>query len=276
MISVDIPGFDKDLFLFSLKKKRTHFRVNTLRISPMEFEEVAEFSFEHVLGPFYVLKDKIKLGKTWEYASGLIHIQSLSSSLIPTFFDYSRLRYVLDMTAAPGGKATEIAEFMKGKGVVVANDKKERLSSIRANALRLGTPNLVLSAYDARNLSLKEAFDGVLLDAPCTALGSHLNAWKRITKGHVRSIARVQKVMILRAFDALKKGGQLIYSTCSITKEENEDVISFLLDKRERAKLVPLKCSLPHERGIEMPEAIRFYPWHLDSEGFFVAKVVKT
>lgn len=272
---ISLPFLDRNLFLSSLKRKANYFRVNTLKVSLKEFLNVVEFPNDHVFGPFFKAPKEVKLGNTWEYAAGLIHVQSLSSMLVPMFFDYSKIRKLLDMTAAPGGKTTEMAAFMNNKGIIVANDRKERIPAIRSNVLRLGVKNVVFSYYDAKALPFEEVFDAVLLDAPCTALGSHPFAWQRLTPGHVKSISSVQKVMILKAFDALKRGGQLIYSTCSVTKEENEDVVSFLLDKRPNAKLEKIHLDLPHERGISMEEAVRIYPWHFESEGFFVAKVVK-
>jgi 16S rRNA C967 or C1407 C5-methylase (RsmB/RsmF family) len=133
---------------------------------------------------------------------------------------------------------------------------------------------------DGKSLGIKEKFDKVLLDVPCTALGSHPFAWERIDERSIKLMPDVQKKMIKSAFEALKPGGTLVYSTCTVTQQENEEVIEYLLGKFKNAKLENIDLDLPHSSGLsefgtEFRKAWRISPKDLDSEGFFIAKIKK-
>ncbi len=247
----------------------TYVRVNTLKVSVEEFLEVTELEVEETPLPDVFKLKRGKPGKSWEYAAGLIHPQSLTSALVGHILAPQKHSWVLDMTAAPGSKATHLSALMENTGMVVANDKPERLSLILSNAARLGALNIYAVSYDAKNFPLKEAFHYVLLDAPCSALGSHAYAWGRFSEKVAETLSRVQKVMILRAFDALRKGGTLVYSTCTLCRKENEEVVKFLLSKRD-AKLEVFTTPWGKAEGY-----ITLYPWETESEGFFIAKIRK-
>ena len=112
------------------------------------------------------------------------------------------------------------------------------------------------------------------MDAPCTALGGEKNAYKRYRVEMSRKLSAVQKVMLLNAFDSLKDGGELVYSTCTFVKEENEEVVQFLLDKREEARLMEIKLPIPHKKGMDgLTACWRIYPQQFESDGFFIAKL---
>lgn len=155
---------------------------------------------------------------------------------------------VLDMAAAPGGKTTYIAQMMQNKGALVANElKKERLPALIANLARMGVTNCVVSNLDGRKLpDSMRGFDRVLLDAPCTGLGIiSRDASVRTQKGRgdVVKMAFLQKQLAVAALDLIdadsETGGVLVYSTCSVTVEENEAVVNYLLRKRH-IKLLPV------------------------------------
>jgi len=116
-------------------------------------------------------------------------------------------------------------------------------------------------------------FDKVLLDAPCTALGSHKHAWKRFKPDIAKALSRVQKAMILAGFDSLKKGGIMVYSTCTITEEENEEVVEFLLENRN-VEVEEIGLSIPHKES-RLKNAWRINPEDLNSESFFIARIRK-
>lgn len=154
----------------------------------------------------------------------------------------------MDMCASPGGKTTYIAQLMKNKGVLVANDmKKSRLPSLVANLHRMGVTNSVVANYDGRQL--KDAisgFDRVLLDAPCTGLGviaRDPSIKTRRTLLDIQKISQLQRQLGLAAIDSVNansaSGGYVVYSTCSVSVEEDEAVVNYLLKKRS-VKLVPL------------------------------------
>merc|ERR1712187_1018804 len=153
---------------------------------------------------------------------------------------------ILDMAAAPGGKTSHIAQKMKNSGLLVANDvNKQRLTALTSNLHRLGVSNSVTVNFDARKLpEHMRGFNRILLDAPCTGLGvvSRDESIKQTrTMKDVWKLSKLQKELILSAIDMLEEKSQtatLVYSTCSISVDENEDVVAYALKKRF-VKLVP-------------------------------------
>jgi len=195
---------------------------------------------------------------------------------------------VLDMCASPGGKTTHIAQLMKNKGVLVANDaKKPRMGALVANLARMGVTIAACVNHDGRDFpKVMGGFDRVLLDAPCSGLGviSHDPSVKQSrTLADIQATAHLQKQLVLSAIDSCKTGGVIVYSTCSISVQENEQVVQYALEKRN-VKIVefPLDFGRP---GLvryvgrvfhpSMALAKRIYPHALNMDGFFVCKLVK-
>lgn len=260
---------------------RRTFRVNRLKISLERFKEFSKIPYEKTIldFAFYVPLD-YPIGRTLEYFLGYIHTQTLSSMIPPIVLNPKPHSKVLDSCAAPGGKTTQLADIMKNTGGIVANEIKiDRLSSLVGNINRLGVMNTIVISRDARNIGYKDYFDYALADVPCSNLGSSIRAVESVTKKRIRNIARVQRRILLSVFDSLKRGGELVYSTCTITEEENEAVVKFLLENRE-AELINIELNFPHERGLadygrEFRKTVRIYPKHINSEGFFIAKIKK-
>ncbi|HIH22935.1 TPA: RsmB/NOP family class I SAM-dependent RNA methyltransferase [Candidatus Micrarchaeota archaeon] len=257
------------------------FRINTLKIPIEVFDEVSELKNKKIKwdesGRTYT--DKFDIGNTIEYFLGYLHPQSLSSMIPPLVLGPKAGEHVLDLTAAPGSKATQISAIMENTGTLVANDLPEKETTLVANVARLGALNVIITNRDARDWPLKNEFDRVLLDVPCSALGSNLNAMKRFSISYAESLALVQKRLIMKGFDALKEGGTLVYSTCTYSIEENENVIEYLLSVREEAKIEKIELEyVPHDNGLtaECKKCWRIYPKHLNSDGFFIAKITKT
>lgn len=149
---------------------------------------------------------------------------------------------ILDMASAPGGKTTYISQLMKNTGVVVANDSSaDRLKALKFNLQRLGVTNCIVCNYDGRKFpKVMKGFDRILLDAPCTGLGIISKDQSIKTQRlyiDVKKMSHLQKELILAAIDCCKPGGYIVYSTCSITVEENEWVIDYAL-KNRNIKLV--------------------------------------
>jgi len=267
---------DAEAAFDSLKNVKESFRINTLKIPISIFDEISGLKCSSVkwLNGARILEEKIQLGNAFEYFLGYLHTQSLSSMVPPLVLNPKPGETVLDLTAAPGSKTTQISAMMKNTGMIVANDEPKREIFIVNNLARLGALNVVVTNRDAKNWPLKGEFDRVLLDAPCSALGSNLNAIRRFSIDGIRTLASVQKRMLLSAFDALKPGGTLVYSTCTYSAEENEEVVSELLSSRENAELMKIDLDIPHETGLDgLDNAWRIYPQQLKSEGFFIAKI---
>jgi len=270
---------DYDELLTYIGSIRPSFRINTLKISEEEFWELSTIEAERTPIPLaYTTKERV--GKTLEYALGYLHPQSLSSMLPPYALAPKPHSRVLDISAAPGSKTTQMAAMMNNTGEIVANDVKvERLSALVANIERLGVLNTVVWRKDGRKLGVDGYFDYALVDVPCSSLGSDVKAHQRFTRRRERDFARVQRALLRSAYRALKEGGVLVYSTCTLTVWENEQVVASFLEE-SGAELLPIELPfhVRHERGLReygMEKAWRIYPWHLGSEGFFMAKLRK-
>jgi 16S rRNA C967 or C1407 C5-methylase (RsmB/RsmF family) len=169
---------------------------------------------------------------------------------------------------------------MKNHGTLVANDLPEREIAIVPNIARLGVLNVIVTNKDGKEYPLKREFTKVLVDAPCTALGSKLNASRRFSTLSADRMAGVQKTLILKSFDALQEGGTLVYSTCTVAPQECEEVVQWLLHRREEGRIESISLDMPHEHGLseygsEIAKTWRVYPQHIGSEGFFIAKISK-
>jgi len=235
-----------------------------------------------------IIQAAVPLGATPEYMAGHYMLQSPSSFLPVMALGVKTKERILDMASAPGGKTTHIAMHLKNTGTLVALDiNRKRLKAVAANCHRMGISNAVIAEMDGRETTKRfKNFDRVLLDAPCTCVGvisrdSSIRSRKK--RKHMLNSARLQKELIREAIDALKVEGTLVYSTCSVLIEENEDVIAYALRKRF-VKIVD--TGLPFgRRGFKrfrnklyppsMTLTRRYYPHVHNMDGFFVAKLIK-
>lgn len=186
----------------------------------------------------------IPIGATPEYLSGQYMLQSAASFCpVLALNPQPGKEVVLDMSAAPGGKTSYLAQLMRNTGLIIANDlKSERQKATVANMHRLGVRNVVTCCYDGRRLGKlwKNRFTKILLDAPCSGLGVISRDPSVKVQRTVKDIKRcgvLQKELLLNAIDALsckgKDGGIMVYSTCSVSVAENEDVVNYILKKRD-------------------------------------------
>ena len=275
---------DSEKCLEAFQNRKQFFRLNTIKITDPGFglkTKIPCKKTNYYDLAYEVTEKDYAIGRTWEYFLGYIHPQSLSSILVSLVLDPSNNNILLDVAAAPGSKFSHLAMLMKNNGVLVGNDlKKEKISTIYSTINRLNILNCIVTLRDGIKLDWKERFDKVLLDAPCTALGSGDGAPKRWEIEHSQKISSIQKKMLFSAYDSLKPNGELVYSTCTYAKEENEEVIANLLENVPSAKLEEIKLDVPHESGLseygnEFRKCYRIYPQHIESEGFFIAKIKK-
>jgi ribosomal RNA methyltransferase Nop2 len=235
-----------------------------------------------------VFESTVPVGATPEYLAGHYMLQSASSLTPVIALAPQPGEKVLDMCASPGGKTTHIAQLMKNKGTLIANDaKKQRMGSLAANLARMGVSMASCVNHDGRDFpKVVGGFDRVLLDAPCSGLGviSHDASVKQSrTMEDIQETAHLQKQLLLAAIDSCKVNGVIVYSTCSISVQENEQVVQYALEKRHvklvdahlefgRPGLVRYQGKVFHP---SLSKARRFYPHSLNMDGFFVCKLVK-
>ncbi|KAH9063389.1 NOL1/NOP2/sun family RNA met [Lactarius vividus] len=237
-----------------------------------------------------VFESSVPIGATPEYLAGHYMLQAASSFLPVISLSPQPHERVLDMASSPGGKTTHMAALMQNTGIIFANDaNKARTKSLTANIHRLGCKNVVVCSYDGREFpKVMGGFDRVLLDAPCSGTGViSKDASVKINKTEkdFTLLSHLQKQLILCAIDSVnpasKTGGYLVYSTCSVTIDENEAVVDYALRKRPNAHLVDsgLEFGRPgytSYRGKSFHDSVkqtrRFYPHVHNMDGFFVAK----
>ncbi|KAI9158489.1 25S rRNA (cytosine-C(5))-methyltransferase nop2 [Paramyrothecium foliicola] len=240
-----------------------------------------------------VFESSVPLGATPEYLAGHYILQAASSFLPCMALDPQENERVLDMAAAPGGKTTYMAAMMKNTGFILANDpNKARAKGLIGNIHRLGARNVIVSNYDARDFPKPMGgFDRVLLDAPCSGTGviaKDPSVKTNKTEMDFMQLPHIQKQLVLAAIDSVnhssKTGGFIVYSTCSVTVEENEQVVQYALSRRPNVKLVETGLAFGKEgftsfMGKKFHSSMRltrrYYPHSYNVDGFFVAKFQK-
>ncbi|WP_413113515.1 16S rRNA (cytosine(1407)-C(5))-methyltransferase RsmF [Thaumasiovibrio sp. DFM-14] len=272
---------------------RKSIRVNTLKVSVKQFlQRAVEKNWALIPVPwcnegFWIDCDEsiTPLGNSAEHLAGWFYIQEASSMMPVTalLFDNDNLDVVLDMAAAPGSKTTQLASAMQQRGVLIANEyAASRIKVLAANIQRCGIFNAALTHFDANIFGewLPESFDSILLDAPCSGEGAMRkdeHAMKNWTLQSVKEIASVQKNLIESAFHALKPGGTLVYSTCTLNHYENQQVCEHLLATfGDAVTIEPLDSLFDGAAQCITPEGyLHVYPHVYDTEGFFVARFKK-
>ncbi|WP_443112695.1 16S rRNA (cytosine(1407)-C(5))-methyltransferase RsmF [Enterobacter sp. S-33] len=274
---------------------RRSIRVNTLKISVDDFLAlVAPYGWQLTPVPwcaegFWIERDdeaSLPLGSTAEHLSGLFYIQE-ASSMLPVaalFADGNSPERVMDVAAAPGSKTTQIAARMGNQGAILANEfSASRVKVLHANISRCGIHNVALTHFDGRvfGAALPEAFDAILLDAPCSGEGvvrKDPDALKNWSVESNLEIAATQRELIDSAFHALRPGGTLVYSTCTLNRDENEDVCLWLQAQYPDAvEFLPLDDLFASAQEAVTPEGfLHVFPQIYDCEGFFVARLRKT
>ncbi len=293
-----ILGDEFSLFIDSYKEKPLKtIRINTIKfkknIDDLEYFKENNITYEKInflKNTFTISSEVFGLGNTIEQLLGFFQMQEVSS-IIPVFIlDPNPSDIVLDMTAAPGNKSSLISELMNNKGLLVANDlDKKRSKKLVYTLKKLGVTNTIVTCQDALKFNIDNLlFDKILLDAPCSCEGFFLKKSKGFetwSQKLVVSKSILQKKLIKKAVDLLKPNGVLVYSTCTLSPEENEEVIDFIIkDNRiivEEINIPELNIdvgltkygSKQYDESIK--NTIRIYPHKTNLEGFFICKLRK-
>lgn len=290
-------GIDDTIKLLKANEKPLipSIRVNTLKIKTKDLEErLKKKGFEleainWVSYSFKILKETYNIGSLHEYLQGYFYLQKVASMLPPIILDPKSNDVVIDMCAAPGGKATHLSQLMNNKGnLILIERNKNRLSALDVNLRRMGVTNSTVLNFDAINLSnLKIKADKILLDAPCTGEGLIRQDVSRKKSKKIRDIEKmssIQKKLLKSGLDALKPKGELLYSTCSLAPEENEFVVHEVLEERTDVEIIKISESYGVEGITEvygkslranLKYAHRLYPHIHDTIGFFMCFIKK-
>ncbi|HET7616427.1 MAG TPA: 16S rRNA (cytosine(967)-C(5))-methyltransferase RsmB, partial [Bacillales bacterium] len=263
-------------------------RTNTLKttrdqlIETLEQNEIKAVAGS--LAPEAIVIEKGTVQQTEGFREGLFTIQDESSMLAAHALDVKEGMDVLDACAAPGGKSTHIAQLMKNSGRITALDiHTHKIKLIEDQAKRLGISNIDAVNLDSRKAREKfgeRKFDRILVDAPCSGFGVIRRKpdikWSK-TKEDVARLADIQEDILVSVAPLLKPGGKMVYSTCTIEKEENERVARSFLENNTRFSLdFSLADKLPMDLGGEAESGmIQILPHTAGTDGFFIAAFKK-
>lgn len=252
--------------------------VNENKISVEDFKKIVDFSLEPIpyeQAGFYV--DDEKKGRHPLHHAGAFYLQEPSAMFTVNAIKFNGDEKVLDMCAAPGGKSIQIANRIP-QGVLVSNEIiKSRSEILYSNIERMGLKNVIVANDSPSNIAeaYGDSFDVCLVDAPCSGEGMFRrgeevsNQWNE----NLDEMCAIRQLEILECADkTLKQGGKLIYSTCTYSKKENEDVVKKFLSSHDYELM---DISYPFSRGINLEKTVRLYPHENKGEGQFVAIMLK-
>lgn len=267
-------------------------RVNTAKISVEDFIKLSPYELKQVSwcpNGFYYDKAQ-KPAKHPFYFAGLYYIQEPSAMTTASLLPVEEGDMVLDLCAAPGGKSTELAAKLNGTGLLVTNDiSNSRAKALLKNMEVFGVGNALVTSEPPNKLTKRfpEFFDKILIDAPCSGEGMFRkqgNMTKAWEKNGVDLFVGLQRSILKEAVTMLKPGGIMIYSTCTFSKEENEQAIEYLLSLDDSLHLQELPLFDGFDKGHpewgltgneELTKCRRLWPHRIDGEGHFVAMVRK-
>lgn len=250
--------------IVSAKERPITLRANTLKASADEVAaalEAAQIPWQ----PVAWFKDAFAIVPEYERAvweldlirEGKIYLQSLSSMLPPLVLAPAAGQDVLDMCAAPGGKTTQLAALCPGAHITACEMHVPRAEKLEHNLEKQGAKNVQVMRCDARQLDEFFSFDRILLDAPCTGSGTLVCGNERMQRGFTPELlekcARSQRALLDRGLTVLKRGGFLLYSTCSVLPQENEDAVRTALAKHRDCEIVPLLDTGKEDEGAAAP-----------------------
>ena len=293
---------DVDNFLETAKTApKKSIRVNTLKISPEELVKRLKAKnwkitqlkdYPEIIQIQSILKPG-ELGTTKEHLLGYYYVQEITSMMPILALKPKSDDILLDLCAAPGSKTTQTAALMENKGTIIANDVSiGRIKILSANLERCGITNTLVTRHPANELcekleKINMKFDKILIDAPCSAEGNIRCSPRTLLEWSeplLKSLSKKQKKIASSAIGLLKEDGEIIYSTCTHSPEENEIIVQYLINNFN-LKIIPIKLPIKTRPGLtkwknqefhpDMKHAVRIYHHDNDMEGFFLCKLKK-
>lgn len=275
---------DYQAYLKSFEEERLYgLRVNTLKITPEEFMGITALKLKPVPwiynGFYYEAEDRP--AKDPYYYAGLYYLQEPSAMTPANLLPVTPGDKVLDLCAAPGGKSTELGIKLKGKGLLAANDiSNSRAKALLKNLELWGIENICVTSEEPGKLkkTFGEFFDKILVDAPCSGEGmfrKDADMVKSYEEHGPEYYAAIQKEIVCQAVDMLVPGGFLLYSTCTFSVCEDEEIIRWILEQHEEMELVKLPLFEGASDGIGLTGCLRLFPHKIKGEGHFMALLKK-
>ena len=286
-------GDEYESFLKSYEAPRTYgLRVNTAKISCDEFERIVPFPVTPIpwISNGYFYPEDVRPSFCPLYQAGLFYLQEPSAMTPASCLPVTPGENVLDLCAAPGGKATALGAMLNGSGLLVANDiSASRARALLRNIELFGITNAFVTNETPAHLGkhFPEFFHKILLDAPCSGEGMFRKDRKMVKAWEEHGpefFVKIQRSIITQAAQMLKPGGMLLYSTCTFSPEENEQTIEFLLQEYPQFKICDIKGYEGFSDGIlkaslsgneQLKKTIRIFPHKMEGEGHFIALLKK-
>ncbi|HHV46186.1 MAG TPA: 16S rRNA (cytosine(967)-C(5))-methyltransferase RsmB [Tissierellia bacterium] len=280
--------FTEELLVSNNSKPMLNIRVNTLKLRRDELKRILSDYGYTVYNTEYasdglIVEDPVRITETEEFNKGYFTIQDESSMLVAQILSPAENSVVLDLCSAPGGKSTHAGQIMNNKGKIISLDIYEhKLKLVMENAERLGITIIETGIHDAQELNknMVEMADYCIVDAPCSGLGIIKRRpeikWNR-KEEDIKDLADMQKKILNNAGKYLKPGGVMVYSTCTIEKAENMDVIQDFLMKNRNFKLSGFENFLCSTRNADTAEKgyVQLFPNVHGTDGFFIARLIK-
>ena len=287
-------GDEFDDYIKCYDEKRLYgLRVNTKKISVEEFCKICPFEIKPIPwieNGFYYDGNAVQAAKHPYYFAGLYYLQEPSAMTPANRLPVEPGDKVLDVCAAPGGKATELGAKLRGKGVLIANDiSNSRAKGLLKNIEVFGIGNVLVLSEEPGKLEeyFPEYFDKILIDAPCSGEGMFRKDKKMVKAWEEHGpefFSKIQRSIVTQAARMLKPGGMMLYSTCTFDSEENESTIEYLMEQYPEFKILDIQpyegfaCGMPEltkTKDKSFSKTVRIWPHKMHGEGHYVALLQK-
>ena len=295
---IDFLGLNQTIELLNANERplTPSIRINTLKVSIEALKERLEKKsfklapIELIHYGFNILNQPQNLGSLHEFLQGYYYLQNVASMFPAHILNPKPDDIVIDMCAAPGSKATQLAQIMDNKGSLILIDKyKNRIPALEINLRRMGILNSIVLNYDSINLKrLNIRADKILLDVPCTGEGLiRQDKSRKLSKtmNDINKMASIQKKLLKAGLSVLNHGGKLVYSTCSIAPEEDELVVNSVLQNNPQCKIENLKFQYGlngftkiYGKNLmkDLSKSQRFFPHIHNTIGFYICLIKKS